>query len=111
MSILNVRYIRVAACDTEHHLVDSNVRERLAVSKQTVKAPDVGKFNLWKLNELEIRRQYQTEISNRFASLENLNDNREIRVNRVWENIKENIKTSNNNSLFLKEFLQCTRGC
>jgi hypothetical protein len=75
----------------------------LTVSKQIVKVTDVERFNLWKLNELEIRRAYQTEISNRFVSLESLNDNREIRVNRAWENIKENIKTSANNSLFPKE--------
>jgi len=73
----------------------------LAVSKQTVKIPDVERFNLWKLNELEVRIQYQNEISNRFASLDNLNDNREI--NRVWENIKEYIKTSANNILFLNK--------
>ena len=73
----------------------------MAVSKQTVKIPDVERFNLWKLNELEVRIQYQNEISNRFASLDNLNDNREI--NRVWENIKEYIKTSANNILFLNK--------
>jgi hypothetical protein len=56
----------------------------LAVSKQTVKTAGVKRFNFRELNELEIRRQYQTEISNRFACLENLNHNREI--NRVWEN-------------------------
>jgi len=31
-------------------------------------------FNLWKLNELEVRKRYQIEISNRFAALENLNE-------------------------------------
>jgi len=29
---------------------------------------DGERFNLWKLNELEVRKQYQT---NRFAALEN----------------------------------------
>jgi hypothetical protein len=37
-------------------------------------------------------KKYQTEISNRFAALENSNDSEDI--NRAWENIKENIKTS-----------------
>jgi hypothetical protein len=49
-------------------------------------------FNLRKLNELEVRQEYQIKISNRFATLENLCDNEDI--NRAWENIKENIKTS-----------------
>jgi len=50
------------------------------------------RFNLRKLNELEFRKQYQIEITNRFAALENLSDGEDI--NRAWEIIKENIKTS-----------------
>ena len=50
------------------------------------------RFNLRKLNELEIRKQYQTEISNSFEALENLSDEEDI--NTAWENIKENIKIS-----------------
>jgi hypothetical protein len=49
-------------------------------------------LNLRKLNELQVRRQYQNKISNRFAALENLSDNGDIQ--RAWENIKENIKIS-----------------
>ena len=49
----------------------------------------VERFNLRKLNELEVRKQYQIEITNRFASLENISDREDI--NRAWENIKENI--------------------
>ena len=30
------------------------------------------RFNLRKLNELEVRKEYQIEIANRFAALENL---------------------------------------
>ena len=57
-----------------------------------------------KLNELEVREQYQTEITNRFAALENLIDDED--VNRTWENIKENIQTSAKESLGLHEFKQ-----
>jgi predicted rRNA methylase YqxC with S4 and FtsJ domains len=32
------------------------------------------RFNLRKLNELEVRKQYQIKISNSFASLKNLSD-------------------------------------
>ena len=49
-------------------------------------------------------KQYQIEISNRFAALENLNDREDI--NRVLENIKENIKTSAKESLGLQELKQ-----
>jgi hypothetical protein len=34
----------------------------------------VERFNLRELNELEVRKQYQIEISNRFAAFENLSD-------------------------------------
>jgi hypothetical protein len=33
---------------------------------------DGGRFNLRKLNDLEVRKQYQIEIINRFAALENV---------------------------------------
>jgi len=81
-----LQYIRCTVfrkgdCDTDHCLVLSKVRERLAV-----------RFRLRKLNELEVRKQYQTEISNRFAALETLSDGEDI--NRAWENIKENMTLS-----------------
>ena len=50
-------------------------------------------------NELEVRKQYQIEITKRLAALENLSDGEDI--NRAWENIKENIKTSAKESLGL----------
>ena len=74
------------------------VRERLAVSKQTAQNFDGEKFNLRKLNDLQVRKQNQTDITNRFAALENLSDWKDI--NRAWENIKENIKTSANRVYF-----------
>jgi len=61
-------------------------------------------FNLRKLSELEVRKQYQIKISNRSAALENLNDNEDI--NKAWENIKENIKPSAKESVGLYEFKQ-----
>jgi hypothetical protein len=46
----------------------------------------VERFNLRKLNELEVRKQYQIKISNRFSTLENLNDNED--TYKAWENVK-----------------------
>jgi len=37
--------------------VVSNVRERLAVRKQEAQKFDYGRFNLRKLNELDVRKQ------------------------------------------------------
>jgi hypothetical protein len=61
-------------------------------------------FNLRKLNELEVRRQYQIDITNRFVGLENISDSEYI--NRAWENIKENIKTSVKERLDVQELEQ-----
>jgi hypothetical protein len=61
----------------------------------------MGNFNLKKLNELKVRKQYQIEISNRSAAWENLSDSENI--NSAWENIKVNIKTSSTESLGLLE--------
>ena len=69
----------------------AKVRERLYVGKQAAQRFDKQRFNLRKLNEPEVREQYQIEFTKRFAALENLNDDKDI--NRTWENIKENIKT------------------
>jgi len=59
----------------------------------------VEKCNL--RNELYVRKQYQINISNKFAALENVSDSKDI--NRAWENIKENIRISAKESLSLYE--------
>jgi len=84
--------------------VMAKVRERLAVGKQAAQRFGKQRFNLRKLNEPEVRDQNQIEITNRFAALENLNDDED--VNRTWENIKENIQTSAKESLGLHELKQ-----
>jgi len=84
--------------------VVAKVRERLAVSKQAAQKYDVGRFNFLKLNEVKVRKLYQIKFPNRFVALENLNDSEDI--NRAWENIKENIKTSTKESLVLHELKQ-----
>jgi hypothetical protein len=96
-SILDVRSFRGAECDTDHYLTVANVRERLALRKQAAQKFDGVRFNLRKLNDLEVRKQYKIEITNRFAALENLSEDEDI--NRAWESIKENIKTSATESL------------
>jgi hypothetical protein len=51
---------------------------------------NVKGFNLKKLSEMEVRKQFQIELSNTCAVLENLNDSED--TNKGWENIQENIK-------------------
>jgi hypothetical protein len=61
----------------------------------------VERFNLRKLSELEVRKQYQIKVSNRFAALKNYIGSEDM--NRPWEKIKENIRTSAQESLGLIE--------
>jgi len=57
--------------------VVTKVRERFAASKQTAQNVDVETFNLRKISEVQFSKHYHIKISNRFASLENLNDSDE----------------------------------
>jgi hypothetical protein len=54
-SILNVLSFREADCDTDHYLVAAKVKKR---------------FDLRKLNELEVTKQFHNKISNIFPALE-----------------------------------------
>jgi uncharacterized FlaG/YvyC family protein len=62
---------------------------------------DVERFNVKKLNEEEVKEQYQVTIKNKFASLENLDDNGDI--NKAWETIREKIRISAKESIGLCE--------
>jgi len=63
-------------------MVVAKVREILAVSKQAAQKFNGKRLNLRKLNVLEVRKQYEIEITNRLAALENLSDDGDI--NRAW---------------------------
>ena len=82
----------------------AKVRERLAVSKQAAQNFDWERFNLRKLNDLEVRKQYQIKITNRFAALENLRDGQEKIV--IGRTFKKNIKISAKEILGLYELKQ-----
>jgi len=59
------------------------------------------KFIFKKLGDLEVGKEYQHKISNRFAALENISDNENINI--PWENIKGDIKKLAKDSLVLCE--------
>jgi hypothetical protein len=48
------------------------------------------RFNLKKLNDVEGKEKYRVEVSNRFAALEDLDV--EVEIKTIWEKIRENTK-------------------
>jgi hypothetical protein len=69
-NILDVRSFRGAGCDTDHYLVVAKLRERMSVSERARQNSDLERFDLKKLDDVEVKEKYQVEISNRFAALE-----------------------------------------
>jgi hypothetical protein len=65
----------------------------------------VERFNLRRLNDVEVSKQYWVKISNRFAALEILAEN--VDISRTWESMRENIKASTLKSLGYYELKQC----
>jgi hypothetical protein len=66
-NILDVRSFRGADCDTDHCLVVAELRERISVSRWARQNFDLERFDLKKLDNVEVKEKYQVEISNRFA--------------------------------------------
>jgi uncharacterized FlaG/YvyC family protein len=62
------------------------------VSKRAARKVDTEILNVKELNEEDVKEQYQVTIRNKFAALQNLEDSGDI--NRAWDNIRQNIKTS-----------------
>jgi lipoate-protein ligase A len=75
----------------------AKLKERISVSKEARQKFDLERFDLRKLDDVEIKEKYQVEISNRFAALESLDESFDI--NNTLESIIENIKTSAKDNL------------
>jgi hypothetical protein len=75
----------------------AKVRERLAVNRQRSHRYHTERFNLKKLYEVEGKEQYRVEVSNRFAALEDLDA--EVEIKSSWETIRDNTKISAKESL------------
>jgi hypothetical protein len=67
------------------------------VHKQRSHRFHTERFNLKKINDVEGKGKYCVEVSNRFASSENLDG--EMEINSAWEMIREKINISAKESL------------
>jgi hypothetical protein len=95
------KYIRCPllqrSCDTDHYLRVAKLRERILVSKRARQNSDLERFDLKKLDDIEVKEKYQVEIVNRFGALGSLDESFDI--NNAWESTTEIIKTSAKDNL------------
>jgi hypothetical protein len=61
-SVLDVQLFGVANCDTDQDLVGTEVKGRLAMSKQMIHRFHLDGFNLKKLKMIEGEEQYGVEL-------------------------------------------------
>jgi hypothetical protein len=65
----------------------AKLRERISVRKRARQNFYLERFDLKKLDDVEVKEKCQVEIENRFAALESLDESFDI--NNAWESIRE----------------------
>ena len=71
-SIIDVRSLRGADSDSHHYPVVTTIWERLSLKKGIQQHLVADRYNLNKLVDSEIRKEYQINDANRFSALEGL---------------------------------------
>jgi hypothetical protein len=55
---------------------------------------DMKRYNVKKLNDVEVKGEYVAKIPNRFAGLENMGSDNDVEKRKVCESIGENVSAS-----------------
>jgi hypothetical protein len=58
-NMLDVRSFRGTDCNTNHYLVVAKLRERISVSKRAIKNFELERFDLKKLDDVEVKEKNQ----------------------------------------------------
>jgi hypothetical protein len=69
----------------EHYLVVAKVREKI-VNKHGWHKFHTERFNLKKLNKVESKVKNRVDVSNKFATLEDLEA--EVEINTIWKQLE-----------------------
>jgi hypothetical protein len=66
----------------------AKLRERISVSKRAKQNSDLERFDLKKLDDVEVKEKDQVEILNRFAALESLDESFDVSLG--YQKLKHN---------------------
>ena len=81
-SVRKTRVYRSAEINSDHHLIMSEIKVKLSGKK----VPRKKRFDMEKLNEMDVQNKFQIKIQNRFEVLTNLTDDKDPEIE--WENFK-----------------------
>lgn len=85
-SVRDVRTLRGANCDSDHYLVKGVLRHRVA-NNVKVKITKTERWDVEKLNDVNIRQQFQENVREGLRRNES-----DLQVEERWTNLKETIK-------------------
>ena len=101
-SLLDVKVKRGADVGSDHHLVTADIKLKLRANGKNTRS--WKQFDIEKLKESNVRKEYTTLIRNRFKILENLNDEDDTEtINDKWGKFSEIFTKSAEESIGFKQ--------
>jgi hypothetical protein len=73
-NILDVHSFKVPDCDIKPLYLVAKLSEVISVSKRARQNSELERFDLKRMDDVEVKEKYQVEISKRFAALESLDE-------------------------------------